>query len=182
MISGEKVIIKGITKSSAERIYHWVNQEHLRSFTGTLYPVSEYEHEDWIRRQVTSDDRKLFLICDKSSEKEIGIIGLKNFDYIHRHVELFVSIGEQSYLQNNQGGYGSDAVRTLVNYCFRHLNFHKVYLYVFASNKRAIRAYEKCGFVREAELRDHHFQNGKYENVYIMGILAPAQENTETSL
>lgn len=182
MISGEKVVIKGMTKSGAEKMYHWVNQEHLRPFTGTLYPISEYEHEEWIHRQVTSADRKLFLVCDKASQKEIGIIGLKNFDYTHRHVELFVSIGEKEYLkeknegENSQGGYGSDAVRTLVHYCFRQLNFHKVYLHVFASNQRAIRSYEKCGFVCEGELRDHHFQDGKYETVYIMGILAPLQD------
>lgn len=167
MISGEKTIIKGITKESVMDIYRWVNQEELRSYTGTLYPVSEYEHEDWIKKQVTSLDRKLFLICDKKTNCNIGTIGLKNFDYVNSNAELFVSIGEDTYIE---GGYGTDAVRVFVKYCFEHLNLHKIYLQVFESNGRAIRCYEKVGFRKEGILVDHHFQKGKYENIIFMGI------------
>ena len=40
MISGEKVVLKGITKSDSSKIYEWVNKEELRPLTGTLYPIS----------------------------------------------------------------------------------------------------------------------------------------------
>ena len=63
---------------------------------------------------------------------------------------------------------GTDAVETLVNYCFRHLNFHKIYLHVFESDIMAIKCYENAGFTVEGELKDHHFSNGKYENVLIL--------------
>lgn len=169
MITGEKTIIKGITKKSVEEIYQWVNTEELRSFTGTVYPVSEYEHEDWIKRQVTSYDSKLFIIADKNSGTNIGTIGLKNFDWINRNVELFISIG--NYPSDNRGGYGSDAVNTLVSYCFQRLNLHKVYLRVFESNKRAISCYEKVGMHKEGVLVDHHYQEGHYENVIVMAIV-----------
>lgn len=168
MITGNKIVLKGITKESANEIYEWVNREDLRTLTGTVYPVSEYEHEEWIKRQVTSSDRKLFLIAEKESGKNIGTIGLRNFDWISRNVELFISIGD--YPKNTRG-YGSDAVSTLVDYCFKKLNFHKVYLHVFESNKKAIRCYEKVGMRCEGVLKDQHFQNGNYEDVLVMGIL-----------
>lgn len=56
-----------------------------------------------------------------------------------------------------------------MNFCFQHLNLHRIYLHVFESNKRAIRCYEKAGFAIEGTLRDHHFAKGKYEDVLIMG-------------
>ena len=168
MISGEKTVIKGITKDSVNEIYKWVNREELRPLTGTVYPVSEYEHEKWVEKQVTSPDRKLFLISEKRTGKNIGTIGLKNFDWINRNVELFVSVGDYP---DNTGGYGSDAVRVLVSYCFNRLNLHKVYLHVFESNTRAIRCYEKVGMKQEGILIDHHYQNGKYENVLVMSII-----------
>ena len=56
-----------------------------------------------------------------------------------------------------------------MNYCFMHLNLHKVYLHVFESNLRAINCYKKAGFKIEGTLQDHHFSRGKYENVLIMG-------------
>ena len=174
MISGEKVILKGITKESAHLIYEWVNREDLRSLTGTLYPVSEYEHEEWVKRMATASDKKLFLICDKETSTPIGTIGLKNFDYINSHAELFISIGHESFLSGTSGkrGYGTDAVKVLTNYCFNHLNLHKISLNVFESNLRAMRCYEKAGFQKEGVLKQHHFSNGKYEDVLVMAIIA----------
>ncbi len=169
MITGEKIIIKGITRNSATDIYNWVNIEELRNLTGTLYPVSEYEHEKWIEKQVTSQDRKLFLICDKVTAKGIGIIGLKNIDWQSRNSEIFITIGEEEF---RGGGYGVDAVKTLVRYCFTHLNLHKIYLRVFESNISAIHCYKKAGFLIEGTLIDQHFCNGKYENIIIMGVVS----------
>ena len=37
--------------------------------------------------------------------------------------------------------------------------------------QRAIASYEKCGFKREAVLREHHFARGKYRDTIVMGIL-----------
>ena len=165
MISGENVIIRGLCKEDAKHIYEWVNTEELRSLTGTLYPVSEFEHEEWVKRVTTSAGTKLFVVTDKETGKPLGTIGLKNFDYTNRRAELFISLAIS-------GGYGADAVRTLVRYCFGHLNLHRVYLHVFESNKRAQRCYEKAGFTKEGELVDHHFNNHRYENVWVMGITA----------
>lgn len=169
MISGQKTYLKGLTKESASKIYAWVNQEELRAYTGTIYPVSEYEHEHWMAAQNSSSDRRLFLICDKATDEEIGTIGFKNLDSINRSAEIFVSIGRPDRIG---GGYGTDAVNTLVDFMFNHLNIHRVYVIVFESNVRAIRSYEKSGFLIEGTLREAHFANGKYENTVVMGLLS----------
>ena len=169
MITGEKIILKGLTKDSASLVYEWVNREELRNLTGTLYPISEFEHEEWIKKVALATDKKLFLICDKETEKPIGTVGLKNFNNTINKAELFISIGEPSYLS---GGYGTDAVKTLVEYCFATLNLHKISLRVYESNERAIKCYEKVGFIKEVTLRDEHFVDGKYENVIVMGMLS----------
>lgn len=161
MITGEKTILRGIKKEDANDIYEWVNIEENRKFTGTQYPVSEYEHEKWFSTITTLDNVKLFLVLDKLNGKKLGTIGLKHFDFTNRNVELFINLGIS-------GGYGTDAVATMTEYCFRHLNYHKVYLYVYESNKRAIRCYEKAGFTMEGKLIEHHFNNYSYENVFIM--------------
>ena len=58
-----------------------------------------------------------------------------------------------------------------MNYAFKDLNLHKVYLRVLESNLNAIKVYDTCGFVKEGKLRSQFWVNGKYENVLIMGIL-----------
>jgi len=66
-------------------------------------------------------------------------------------------------------GGGTDAVNALVHFCFMHLNLHKIYLYVFESNQRAVNCYKKAGFAIEGKMLEHHFAKGKYEDVLVMG-------------
>ena len=163
MITGKKVVIKGVTKSAAAEIYRIVNKEDFRQLTGTLYPISEYEHEEWIKQAVTNPDQKLFEVVDRQMDRFLGTIGLKNFDQKNRNVEIFISL-------DSRGGYGADALATLVHFCFSHLNIHKIYAKVFASNTRSIHCFKKAGFQIEGVLKQHHFDNGEYSDVIIMGI------------
>jgi RimJ/RimL family protein N-acetyltransferase len=77
-------------------------------------------------------------------------------------------IGEKSYW--NQG-YGTEAMRLMINYGFHTLNLHRIWLRVFEQNKRGIRAYEKAGFVHEGKYRQAEYQHGKYQDVLLMSIL-----------
>ena len=49
--------------------------------------------------------------------------------------------------------------------------YNRIYLYVFETNPRAIRAYEKCGFVHEGKLRQSVYRNGRYIDILLMSIL-----------
>ena len=84
MIVGQKIELRGIEKKDAPLIYDWVNQAELRDLTGTVYPVSEYEHEKWIASVTCSDNRKIFAIY--RDDRCVGTIGLKNIDYIKLNI------------------------------------------------------------------------------------------------
>ncbi|GGG06539.1 hypothetical protein GCM10010912_58940 [Paenibacillus albidus] len=43
--------------------------------------------------------------------------------------------------------------------------------YTWSGNVRAIRSYEKCGFVVEGRLRNDAYVDGKYYDTVIMGLL-----------
>lgn len=104
MIRGEKTLICGITRECVPKILEWVNQPELKQFTGTLYPVSEFEHEEWIHRKAISVNEKLFAIKEIESGMYIGTIGLKNVDYINSNAEIYISIGDMNYLSDKCGG------------------------------------------------------------------------------
>lgn len=166
MIQGEIVKLRGLLKEDKDLIYKWANRSDLRDKMGTVYPISECEHEKWFEKMSCSDDPKIFAI--EYEEKCIGTIGLKGFDTVNSLVELFIRIGDDN-VRNK--GCGKDAVKTLVKYCFEHLNIHKVYLNVYSSNIAAINCYKSVGFVEEGCLKSHHFIHGKYEDVIVMGIV-----------
>lgn len=175
MIEGEKVLLCGLTSESFFKTLEWANLPELRLLSGTLYPVSEFEHKLWIENKSISSSEKVFLIKEKSSLEDIGTIGLRNIDWTSRNAELWIKIGNTEYIsglsKNGMRGYGGDAVKTLCSFCFNSMNLHKIYLHVFESNERAKRCYEKVGFIIEGTLKEHHFSNGRYENVLVMSRL-----------
>jgi RimJ/RimL family protein N-acetyltransferase len=66
--------------------------------------------------------------------------------------ELGISIHDKTQWSK---GLGTDAVRLVVDYAFEELDLNRVELTTDEENARAIRCYEKVGFVREGLLRQH---------------------------
>jgi RimJ/RimL family protein N-acetyltransferase len=86
----------------------------------------------------------------------------------HQVCTVAIGIGEPEYWGR---GYGADAMQLGVNYAFRELNLYKVGLSVFSYNTRAIRSYEKAGFVHETRLRAMAFRDGERHDWIEMGML-----------
>ncbi len=68
-------------------------------------------------------------------------------------------------------GYGTDAMRVIVDYAFREMGLHRVQLEVAPYNPAAIRAYEKAGFVEEGRRRGAVFHDGRWYDEVMMSIL-----------
>lgn len=68
-------------------------------------------------------------------------------------------------------GIGTEAVRLVLRHAFTSLELHRVWLMVMQSNRRAIAAYEKCGFLVEGKLRESVRTSSGWESDMIMGIL-----------
>jgi RimJ/RimL family protein N-acetyltransferase len=59
----------------------------------------------------------------------------------------------------------------MIAHAFTGLALHRVALTVFEFNSRAIRAYEKCGFVVEGRARQAIFRDGRFWDELHMSIL-----------
>jgi diamine N-acetyltransferase len=54
---------------------------------------------------------------------------------------------------------------------FNTLNLNRIYLRVVENNPRAIRAYEKAGFIHEGRQRKAEFKGGRYLDFLVMSML-----------
>ena len=106
-------------------------------------------------------------ICLKEGDRHIGNVHLTEIDWVSRHAEVGIFIGETQHRSN---GYGQQALRLLLRHAFHDLGLHRVYLTVLDDNQRAIRAYEKCGFVVEGKLRRHAYKRGQFRDLIFMGV------------
>ncbi len=53
---------------------------------------------------------------------------------------------------------------------YNELNLHRVFLKVFTFNERAVKLYEKLGFVTEGKMREALYREGKWHDM-MMSIL-----------
>jgi RimJ/RimL family protein N-acetyltransferase len=79
-----------------------------------------------------------------------------------------IFIGDKSVWDQ---GYGTDVMRLLLKHGFETLNLNRIYLKVYATNLRAIRCYEKVGYVPEGRLREASYKHGQYVDFILMSVL-----------
>jgi len=99
----------------------------------------------------------------------IGQISLHDVDHLNRNAFLGIVIGGE---EHRNKGYGTEAVRLVLDYGFKTLNLHNIMLSVYADNHAAIACYKKVGFQEAGRRREWVFKNGKYIDKIYMDILA----------
>jgi RimJ/RimL family protein N-acetyltransferase len=193
LFEGDLVRLAHIQRENLPTYKRWVRDyETLRLFIpGVITPFTDEAEEEWYENTVKSKDTYTFAIRTLEGDRLIGNCGLFRIDSKNHSAELGILIGEKDYWGK---GYGSDALRVLLRFAFDELNLNRVQLWVFAYNQRAIRVYEKIGFVHEGTQRQalyregirvyekigfvHEgtqrqalYREGKYHDGYIMAIL-----------
>jgi RimJ/RimL family protein N-acetyltransferase len=68
-------------------------------------------------------------------------------------------------------GIGTLAIRLLLRHAFETMGLHRLDLRVLAFNRRAIRCYEKCGFVHERFERESAWVAGTWADDVLMALL-----------
>ena len=170
MISGKKIRLRALEKSDLPKVWEWLNDEEGMWFWAEpSYTPSLAEVEQRLAgsQGVASHSCKQFII-ETQEGIPIGRIFYDHLDTKHQRTEVGIQIGEKEYWGK---GYGTDAMIAFLNYLFNELRLHRVYLHLQSYNTRALKCYEKCGFIQEGVLRRHSFARGKYHDDLMMGIL-----------
>lgn len=102
------------------------------------------------------------------NKEKIGAICYNKFDLLNKKTELDIIIGDKKYLGL---GYGTEALKTLINYLFKNYKLHKIWIEARGNNLRAINAYKKAGFKVEGILKDENFFNEKFVDCVRFGII-----------
>lgn len=168
MLTASHVVLKPLMAADLPRLFDWINDREQVLFNAAYRPISEENHRAWFEAVQDRPDIVIFGIHLIGRDQMIGSCQLRGIDPVHRTAELQIRVGE---VDERGRGYGTEAIRLLLDFAFRDLNLHRVHLQVFATNMAAIRAYEKVGFHSEGVMREAAHIDGAYVDVLIMGIL-----------
>lgn len=162
------IYLRPMTYSDTDSIVRWRNTESVRKNFIYQALFTRESHENWIKTKVETGDVVQMIICETATDKPIGSVYVRDIDHVHHKAEYGIFIGEESARGK---GYGTEAARLMIRYCFEELKLHRLFLRVYAENLQAIRSYEKAGFEKEAYLRDDVYVGGRYRDIVLMGIL-----------
>jgi RimJ/RimL family protein N-acetyltransferase len=169
MLRGTRVQLRAIEPSDYAVFHAWLNDPEVMVFwgrPGNTQSLSEVSaNEEAQARRGTS--RKY--VIETLEGETIGQIDYYDLDLVARSAWTSIMIAKPDHWG---GGYGTDAMRTLLRYLFDDLGLHRVTLTAIAENVRAQKSYLKNGFVQEGVLRDWMYFGGAHHNCVIMGVLA----------
>jgi RimJ/RimL family protein N-acetyltransferase len=170
MIEGKLVNLRAPEMSDLERNTRWINDREVTRTLAMRYPMSLAAEEVWMRDRVSRPlayDHVFFAI-DTKDGVHIGNTNFFSISPEDRRAELGLMIGEKSYWGQ---GYGTDAIRTLVQFGFQEMNLNRIHLTTYSFNHAAQAVYRKCGFVEEGRHRRQRYAEGEYHDVLVMGLL-----------
>jgi diamine N-acetyltransferase len=145
MIKGEKIFLRAIEPADVETLYNWENDTAIWRVSNNLTPFSKQLLNEYVL-SATNDiytHKQLRLMICKNDNLPIGVIDLFDFDAMHLRAGIGILIADDAQRGN---GYASDALATLIMYCFSTLLLKQVYCNVADDNQASLNLFKKLNF------------------------------------
>lgn len=164
---GDRIYLSPRNSEDVELFTKWLNDFEVTDYTGRSGVVVTLEGERQYLEQIKTDG-VYFAIVTLDGDKMIGTVSLEKIEMQNQKAILGIFIGEADSRNN---GYGTEAIKLILEYGFHYLNLQNIQLSVYECNERARACYQKCGFKEMGRRRKANFINGKFYDTIYMDIL-----------
>jgi RimJ/RimL family protein N-acetyltransferase len=168
VLKGTRVTLRALERADLEGMWRSVNDLEVELLGGGFAPRPHSFAEIEAEFDRNLEDRSRVEFAIEADGKVIGFCGLRDIDTTARSCAFGITIFERDYWGR---AYGREAIELLLEYCFHHRNFNRVWLDVLDDNERALRSYRAVGFIEEGRLRQDAWNDGRYKDSIVMGLL-----------
>lgn len=170
MLIGKHITLGPLVPEDFGLIFCWANDAAAARLDLAYRPIDMMAHQQWWDTIGKDPGKVVFAIRKVDVPAIIGYLQITSINPTHRSAEIGIRIGAEP---NRNQGFGKEALRLAVDFCWNHLNLNRVHLIVFRHNQRAISAYKAAGFQKEGVLRKAAFIGGDWVDLVPMAILRP---------
>ena len=161
-----KVVLRAMEPEDLEWLYAMENDREVWHIGNTSVPYSRYVLHDYIANS-TNDiyhDGQVRMIVVNADGNTVGMADLFDFNASHRRAELSIVVMRGF----RRCGYAEASVRYMLHYAQRILHLNQVYAMISVDNKPSIALFDKCGFIKSANLQKWLFDGEKYIDAVVM--------------
>jgi ribosomal-protein-alanine N-acetyltransferase len=143
-LTGDKVRLRPKRLRDALNDYKWRKDAELCRLDATQPTTSSFEEFlKLVAGAPSYSNKSCHFAIETLDGKHIGNCSYFDIDEANGDAEIGMMIGDKAYW--NQC-YGTDAMRTVLNYIFSQTSLKRIHLKTLDWNIRAQKCFEKCGF------------------------------------
>lgn len=178
MWKGRKIVLRPLEQQDAEILQKWYVDKDFRLAYNEYASVdiqSIKKEIDFLGGSIKDPrvEKVIYLVQRKSDLRPIGLAGLRHIDRRNGNAELVLGIGEKDM---RLAGYGVDILIVLLDVVFYQLGMEKAYLNVYDNHDLGLRSAISFGFISEGKMRKQVFVEGKYIDLWTLGLLKEEYE------
>jgi ribosomal-protein-alanine N-acetyltransferase len=167
----ERLVIRRFTHDDIPDVLRFASQSSVAKVTSQRIQATEEGVRKYIDLQNSyqpfEEDKVFELAIERKDDgKVIGLIGLIRQDQ---------GLGEMGWVlgvEYRGHGYATEAARALMDYGFNSLGLHRIQADTSTDNPPSWRVMERLGMRREGMLRGAVYEEGKWVDRYVYGMLS----------
>jgi len=169
VLTGQLVTLRRHAPQNVAAFRRWyADPEIARLARYQQGPMRPEEIDRFFAARVVGSDALAMAVHERSTNRLIGTCAFSQLDGDNGSALFHITIGESDAWGR---GYGTEATRLMVDHAFGTLGLHRIALFVFEFNERAIRSYRRVGFVVEGRSRESVWRDGRWWDELAMSIL-----------
>ena len=172
-LESETIRLRALEPEDIDLLYKWENDTNIWKVSNTVAPFSKHILRQFIENQSYDiyETKQLRLIIEaKETDKPVGAIDLFDLDPYNCRAGVGILI----YDDRDKGqGYASQAVATLIRYCFQFLGLNQLYCNIAAANSRSLMLFKSKGFSIIGLKKEWVKTTSDWQDEYMLQLINP---------
>lgn len=138
ILENNKIRLRALEPEDLKLLYKWENNSNIWEVSHCQKPFSLFVLKQYLESShldIYESKQLRLVIVLKDTNEAIGLIDLFDFDPFHNRAGIGILLHDSIH---HKKGYASEALETLINYCFKTLQLHQLFCNITSCNQSSI--------------------------------------------